>query len=422
MPSRFRELTSALSSRKWIVLSICLLLLVILSVSIAVPLTKSARKNRASSSLEIANSILEKYPLIDGHNDLPYKIRIEGTVGTIDLNSRLDKIFNYSHTDIPRLRKGKLAAQFWSTYVKCDSQYKDAVKKSLEQIDIVKNFVAKYPNTFQFVTSAKGIMEAFKNGKIGSLVGLEGGHSIDSSLGALRMFYDLGVRYMTITHSCNTPWADNWMVDINKTDEFQGLTSFGEKVINEMNRIGMLVDLSHVSKDTMADVLRLAKAPVIYSHSSAFTICNHYRNVQDDILNLTKTNGGVVMVNFYNAYINCYPHNQTRTTLKQVADHIDHIKNLVGVDYVGIGGDYDGVEELPEDLEDVSKYPNLFAELVTRGWNEADLAKLAGGNLLRVFEAAEKVRDEMSSVPPDESFIPRNEDRNTNCSSSFTAI
>lgn len=419
MPSRLSDIVSGQSSRKWLILGIGLVLLVIICVSISVPLATSARRNRGASSLDIANSILEKYPLIDGHNDLPYQIRLKGTVGSTDLNTRLDKIYNVSHTDIPRLRAGKLAAQFWSTYVNCDSQYKDAVKKSLEQIDIVKNFVAKYPKTFQFVTSAQGIKDAFKNHKIGCLVGLEGGHSIDSSLGALRMFYDLGVRYMTITHSCNTPWADNWKTDIDQTWQFNGLSPFGEKVIKEMNRLGMLVDLSHVSNQTMADSLRVTRAPVIFSHSSAFTYCNHYRNVQDEILKLTKENGGVVMVNFYNLYINCYPNNQTRTTLQQVADHIDYIKNLVGADYVGIGGDYDGVEALPDGLEDVSKYPYLFAELVSRKWSEQDLAKLAGENLLRVLEATEKVRDEMSSLPPDEDVIPENEDRNKNCSSSF---
>lgn len=419
MPSRLSDIVSTRSSRKWLILGISLAFVVIICVAISVPLATTSRRNREASSLDIANSILEKFPLIDGHNDLPYQIRLKGTVGSIDLNTRLDKIYNVSHTDIPRLRAGKLAAQFWSTYVSCDSQYKDAVKKSLEQIDIVKNFVAKYPDTFQFVTSAQGIKDAFKNHKIGCLAGLEGGHSIDSSLGALRMFYDLGVRYMTITHSCNTPWADNWKTDIDKSWEFNGLSPFGEKVIKEMNRLGMLVDLSHVSKQTMADCLKVTRAPVIFSHSSAFTYCNHYRNVQDEILKLTKKNGGVVMVNFYNTYINCYPNNQTRTTLQQVADHIDYIKNLVGPDYVGIGGDYDGVEDLPDGLEDVSKYPYLFAELVSRKWSEKDLAKLAGENLLRVLEATEKVRDEMSSLPPDEDIIPKNEDKNNNCSSSF---
>lgn len=373
----------------------------------------------ATGNLAKARCVLESYPLVDGHNDLPYRYRqfANASVYSVDLRADLKVLWNasLSHTDIPRLRKGKLGAQFWACYVPCDSQYKDAVKLSLEQLDVIKKYVTRYPDTFQYVTTAQGILDAFRAGKIGSLVGLEGGHSIDSSLGTLRMFYDLGVRYMTVTHSCNTPWADNWLADTadyNVTKEgpkHGGLTPFGEKVILEMNRLGMLVDLSHVAKDTMIDALRVSRAPVIYSHTSVFKICAHFRNVQDDVLQLTKTNEGVVMVNFYDKYINCPPDNKTLPALSQVADHIDYIKNLIGVDYVAIGADYDGVPSLPVGLEDVSTYPELFAELIRRGWHEEDLQKLAGRNLVRAFLQAEKVRDEMSYMDPYEDILPEKE-------------
>ncbi|XP_052771659.1 dipeptidase 1-like [Mya arenaria] len=353
------------------------------------------------------------YLLVDGHNDLAWSYRkwANNSVYTVDLKS---VIWNTTeaHTDIPRLRKGQLGAQFWACYVVCKSSYKDSVLLSLEQLDVIKKFVTRYSDTFEWVTTSKGIMGAFKAGKIGSLVGLEGGHSIDSSFGALRMFYDLGVRYMTVTHSCNTPWADNWQVDaadFNVTvmgKPVGGLTEFGKKVILEMNRIGMLVDLSHAAKATMISTLEIASAPVIFSHSSAFSLCNHFRNVQDDVLKLVKLNGGLVMVNFYDRYITCFPSNETIATLSQVADHIEHIENLIGVDHVGIGADYDGVPTHPVGLEDVSTYPMLFAELVRRGWNEVDLQKLAGRNLIRVFRQAEKVKAEMAHLPPQESHLP----------------
>ncbi|KAL4222832.1 dipeptidase 1 (renal) [Mactra antiquata] len=371
----------------------------------------------AKTNLEKAHCVLDSYPLVDGHNDLPYRYRMfaNNSVYNVDLTSDLRLTWdpNVSHTDIPKMRKGKLGAQFWADYVPCASNYKDAVRLSLEQLDVIKKYVARYPETFEFVTTAQGILDAFKDGKIGSLIGLEGGHSIDSSLGTLRMFYTLGVRYMTVTHSCNVPWADNWLADTpdyNETLEgpkHDGLTAFGEKVILEMNRLGMLVDLSHVAKATMEDALRISKAPVIYSHSSAFEYCNHYRNVQDSVLRLTKENGGVVMVNFYDKYINCEPNLKDTPTLSQVADHIEYIKNLIGVDYVGIGADYDGVPSVPVGLEDTSTYPALFAELIKRGWNEENLQKLAGRNLIRVFKQAEKVSDEMGHLPPYEDIQPQ---------------
>ncbi|CAH1780218.1 unnamed protein product [Owenia fusiformis] len=394
----------------------------VLGVAIGVPLSKRQADNTdGSTSLQRARDILSNNPLIDGHNDLPwqYKKQANNSVESIDLEQSLKGIWSPTHTDIPRLREGRVGAQFWAAYVPCDSQYKDAVRLSFEQCDTVRRFVKKFPDTFQFVTSAQEIEDAFAAGKIGSMIGLEGGHSIDSSLATLRMFYDVGVRYMTVTHSCNTPWADNWLEDEKPLaeQEFGGLSAFGELVILEMNRLGMLVDLSHVSKATMEDALRVTKAPVIYSHTSAYTICNHYRNVQDDVLQLTKENNGVVMVNFYDKYINCPPGNTTNATLSQVADHIDHIKDLIGADYVGIGADYDGVATLPQGLEDVSTYPEMFAELIDRGWTDEDLIKLAGGNLLRVFRAAEEVSKQMAAdgVPPYEELIDESTLKNKSC-------
>lgn len=354
-----------------------------------------------------AIGILEKYPLVDGHNDLPWQYRkfTKNKVFTSETN--LTSGWPAIHTDIPRLRRGKLGAQFWAVFAHCNGSYKDVVRQSLDQIDVIKKFVKRYPETFEFVTTAQGIEDAYlKRGKIGSLIGLEGGHSIDSSLGNLRLYYELGVRYMTVTHSCNTPWADNWMVDIDKTPKLNGLSRFGQNVIREMNRLGMMVDLSHVSHDTMIDALQTTTAPVIFSHSSAFAICNHYRNVQDDVLHATKTNQGVVMVNFYSPYVNCPPHNITGVgNISQVADHIDYIKKLIGIDYVGIGADYDGVDILPAGLEDVSKYPDLFSELIRRGYTEEDLLKLAGKNLVRVFRAVEQERDNLRSQAPYEQPI-----------------
>ncbi|XP_076461326.1 dipeptidase 1-like [Babylonia areolata] len=390
-------------------------------VGVAVYLSNRSDFDISKASLEHrvkrAEEILDKYPLVDGHNDLPWQYRSHVNNSVYHSGVNLTAGWSAVHTDIPRLRTGKVGAQFWAAFVHCNSSYKDAVRQSLDQVDVIKKIVRAYPETFEWVTTAQGIEDAFKAGKIGSLIGLEGGHSIDSSLGNLRMFYELGVRYMTVTHSCNTPWADNWLVDTpNNTAEFGGLTRFGEMVIKEMNRLGMLVDLSHVSHDTMVDAIVTSRAPVIFSHSSAFSYCNHYRNVQDDVLDMTKTNKGVVMVNFYSPYINCAPNYLNDTvngTLSQVADHIDYIKNRIGVDYVGIGADYDGVPTLPVGLEDVSTYPALFAELLKRRWTEEDLMKLAGKNLVRVFREAERVRDTLRTEEPYEALIS-NVDANYN--------
>ncbi|XP_052247141.1 dipeptidase 1-like isoform X1 [Dreissena polymorpha] len=283
------------------------------------------RKNSTNIHLDRARCVLESYPLIDGHNDLAalYGIFANDSVYSVDLNSDMSFVWNhsYSRVDIPKLRMGLLGGQFWSCWVPCDAQYRDAVRMTLEQLDVIKRFINYYPGTFQFVDTSDDVLKSFHAGKIASMIGLEGGHSIDSSLGALRMYYELGVRYMTVTHSCNTPWADNWMVDeptYNGT-VLNGLTPFGKTVILEMNRLGMIVDLAHVAKKTMLDVLNVTRAPVLFTHSSVFSLCNHHRNVQDDVLLKTKANGGVVMVNFYTFFVTCSPNYKTEATLSDVA-------------------------------------------------------------------------------------------------------
>ncbi|XP_074645416.1 dipeptidase 1-like isoform X2 [Tubulanus polymorphus] len=392
----------------------------IVGLAVGIPLTKRSL-TQSLTPLQRARQLLQQTPLIDGHNDLPYRYTIyaDNSVETVNLRERPPN-WNISHTDIDRLRRGQVGAQFWAAFVLCKTQQKDAVRATLEQIDVIKRYVALYPDVFEFVTSAQGILDAFKRKRIASLIGVEGGHSIDSSLGALRMMYDLGTRYMTLTHNCNTPWADNSIVDSGKqTAQFPktGLNDFGKEVVREMNRIGMLVDISHVSEAVMMTVLNISEAPVIFSHSSSYALCAHSRNVKDTTLKfLAEKNKGVVMVNFFSNFINCPPaYNSTLANLTMVADHIDHIKNVAGADHVGIGADYDGVPWVPEGLDDVSKYPELFAELIMRGWSDDDLKKLAGENLLRVFKKAEEVRDRMSQMKPIDTVIPLESVANVSC-------
>ncbi|CAK9810915.1 Dipeptidase 1 [Anthophora quadrimaculata] len=349
---------------------------------------------------------LDSAPLIDGHNDLAYNLYelLNNNLDEFNFTKNLTddklwgtKVCDSCYTDLPRLRKGKLGAQFWAAYVDCSSQYKDAVQLTLRQIDVIKRLVAKYPDDLEFVTEANNIEEAWKNRKIGSMIGVEGGHSIDSSLAVLRLYYELGVRYMTLTHMCNTPWADSSLVNDSSV---HNLTEFGQAVVYEMNRLGMLVDLSHVSHNVMRHVLLITKAPVMFSHSSAFTVCRNYRNVPDDVLHMVKKNNGVVMVNFYSNYVNC--NSSRKATIQDVVDHINYIRNFIGADYVGIGADFDGVESMPEGLEDVSKYTDLFDRLyeseVEPRWTKEELEKVAGRNLIRVFRAAEEVRDQLAKT------------------------
>ncbi|XP_078601683.1 dipeptidase 1-like [Branchiostoma floridae x Branchiostoma japonicum] len=377
-----------------------------------------------SDDLSRAKEILSQVPLVDGHNDLPMFLEdtVDDVIEDINLENDLRPLLgNKSQTDIPRLREGKVGAQFWSSFFSCRSQYKDAVRRALAQIDVIYRIVRKYPDVFEFATSSDDITDIFRRGKIASLIGLESGHGIDSSLAALRMFYELRVRYVTLTHSCDTPWAASSTHDTPVGD---GLTEFGQKVVLEMNRLGMLVDLSHVSHRTMRDVLDVTGAPVIFSHSSAYAICPVARNVPDDVLDRMKTNGGIVMVNFYPGFINCTANwtHWEHVTLEEVADHVDYIRDRAGEDHVGIGGDFDGIGgSHPRGLEDVSTYPRLFAELLRRGWTEEQLKKLAGNNFLRVFRKVEEVRDKLQSERrPYEDHISEEDLGNQTCRTTNT--
>ncbi|CAH0551698.1 unnamed protein product [Brassicogethes aeneus] len=352
-------------------------------------------------------AVLDNFPLIDGHNDLPWNIFLNAKNHLekckIEADLTKDELFGSKNcvscvTDLPRLKKGKLGAQFWAAYVDC-TKSKDPVLDTLEQIDVIKRMVRKYPNDLKFTTTADGILEAFKEKKIASLIGVEGGHSIDNHLSVLRAFYDLGVRYLTLTHTCNLDWADSSLVDDPKSTHKKGnLNDFGKKIVLEMNRLGMLVDLSHVSKNIMWDVLNVTRSPIIFSHSSAKAIYSHSRNVDDDVLLKVKLNGGIVMVNFFSQFIS-----RGNATIKDVTDHINHIADIAGIDHVGIGSDFDGVPSYPKGLEDTSKYPDLFDLLREQNktkWTVENLEKLAGRNFIRVFKTNEKIRDDLTKEEP----------------------
>ncbi len=326
--------------------------------------------------------------LFDGHNDLPWEVRKRGKSSFDELDISVDQ--PELHTDIRRLREGGLKAQFWSVYVPADTaETGDALIQTLEQIDIVDRMVARYGDVFEMASTADDVARITAGGRIACMMGIEGGHSIEGSLANLQRLYDRGCRYMTLTHSKTLPWA------YSATDELKhnGLTAFGKEVVNEMNRIGMLVDLSHVSPQVMKQAIEISKAPVIFSHSSAFAISDHPRNVPDDVLQLVKQNGGVVMVNFYSKYVISSETRQRNEkapgSIHDVLDHIDHIVRVAGVDHVGIGSDFDGVPQLPNQLEDVSKYPLITQELINRGYSKSDIHKILGGNVMRALRGAE---------------------------------
>ncbi|XP_040897553.1 dipeptidase 1 [Toxotes jaculatrix] len=380
---------------------------VISAVHLALWVSSYAITSAEDPHLTRALKLMSETPLIDGHNDLPWQLRkqFNNELNKVDLNT-----LSTTHTNIPKIKEGRLGAQFWSAYVPCDTQYKDAVRQTLEQIDVIHRMCQKYPETFMFATSSKDIMDAFSMNKTASLIGVEGGHSLDSSLGALRTMYQLGVRYLTLTHSCNTPWADNWLVDTgSEPSQHNGLSPFGKQLIMEMNRLGMLIDLAHVPVTVMNQVLDMSKAPVIFSHSSAYSICQHKRNVPDDVLKRVNETGGIVMVNFYNDYVTC----SKTAKLSDVADHFDHIKKVAGAGIIGFGGDYDGVTRLPEGLEDVSKVPKLVAELLRRGWTDDEVKAALGDNLLRVLTEVERVGHSLSGTSPDDVPIPYEEVKNS---------
>ncbi|MBW3670652.1 MAG: dipeptidase [Acidobacteria bacterium] len=390
----------------------------------------------AQDHIGTAKRILREVPLIDGHNDLPWELhqQVRGQLTEIDLRSNTSMREKPMHTDIPRLRAGGLGAQFWSVYVPMRIAGPQAVKTVLEQIDLVERFTRQYDDTFEMAYTADDIVRIHRAGRIASLIGAEGGHSIDNSLAILRQLYDAGTRYMTLTHSDNTVWVDS------ATDDPQhgGLAPFGEEIVREMVRLGMLVDLSHTSPDAMHDVLDLTPAPVIFSHSSARALTGHPRNVPDDVLRRLKDNGGIVMVTFVTVFVSeerrvwsaeqgaekkrleaLHPGDpdarqraleewerqnlRPEATLEQVADHIDHVRDVAGIDHIGIGSDFDGISTTPVGLGDVSTFPALFAELLERGYSEADLKKIAGLNFLRVMLQAEQISAELRlTIAPSE--------------------
>ncbi|HEU4800615.1 MAG TPA: dipeptidase [Gemmatimonadales bacterium] len=394
-----------------------LLVLALVLAGAALPATLHAQSD--ADALAHARRLLESHPLVDGHNDLPWEIRTQRE-HPMDVEAYDLRTTTPGHTDLARLREGLVGAQFWSIYVPGEVRDSGFARMQLEEFDIARRMIARYPELLVPAYSADDIEKAFREKKIASLLGMEGGHVIENSLGALRAYYDLGARYLTLTHNVTLDWADA----AADSATHGGLTDFGREVVREMNRLGMLVDLSHVSPGTMSDALDVTRAPVIFSHSSARALTDHVRNVPDSILKRLPANGGVVMVTFVPGFIstaimeheaagNAFwrslrslsdsterrakmqewraEHPRPKATIDDVADHIEHVRDVAGIDHVGIGSDFDGITETPVGLEDVSTFPALFAELIQRGWSDEDLAKLAGGNVIRALRAAEAV-------------------------------
>ncbi len=386
----------------------------------------------STAEFAAARDLLSRFPLIDGHNDLPWALRKAGSLdpAKTDISAPVD----FTHTDLPRLARGGVGGQFWSVFVPAESEA--AVTTTLEQIDLVHQLVARYPDRLELALTAADVRRISAAGKVASLMGAEGGHSIASSLPTLRAFYQLGVRYMTLTHNLNTPWADS----ATDTPAVGGLTAFGREVVREMQRLGMLVDLSHVAATTMMDALDTAEAPVIFSHSSARAVCDHPRNVPDDVLARLPVNGGLCMINFVPGFVSqrcrdwareltaemerrgldahgwldaqawedrkefrrewAQAHPEPAATLADVVEHAEHVREIAGIDHIGVGSDFDGVGSLPVGLEDVSRYPALIAALLERGWSEQDCGKLACGNLLRVLSDAEAAATALQAARP----------------------
>lgn len=406
----------------------------------------TAQKVSEEQAIATAQAALEAAPVFDGHNDAPGQLRSRenNQINDFDFTDTMDEHGHVGgadgamHTDLNRLKQGKVGAQFWSVYVPHNANEAAAVQQTIEQIDVTKRLIARNPDTMRYALTADQVETAMRDGKVASLLGMEGGYSIGSNLGVLRQFHAMGARYMTLTHNSNIPWADS-ATDAPKHD---GLTDFGKDVVREMNRLGMLVDLSHVSEATMMDALDVATAPVIFSHSGARAVTPHPRNVPDSVLTRLPANGGVVMVvalpRFINekvrqwdarragviaqarvehlgnpegaakavaAWVAANP--EPKSVIRDVADHIDHIRAVAGVEHIGIGGDYDGMPIGPEGMEDVSGYPALFTELARRGYSQAELEMIASRNILRVMRAAEAYAAQVASEPPIETLISR---------------
>ena len=399
-------------------------LLVSITAACAMSIVSAQQRRPAEETaalLDHARALLKQAPVIDGHNDFPWALRehdASRNLDALDISRSQPGIM----TDIPRLKAGGVGGQFWSVYVPVEVKGGEAVTETLEEIDTVYRMVRKYPETFAIASDADDVDRISKEGKVASMMGVEGGHCIDNSLAVLRMYYRLGARYMTLTHFKNTDWADS----STDTPKFHGLAPFGEEVVKEMNWLGMLVDVSHVSADTARAAIRVSQAPVIFSHSDAFALTDHPRNVPDDVLQMLKTNGGVIMASFVPGFVSedlhkwndahdaeqnrlkeLHPnddaavktgmdqwaagHPEPHATISQVADHIDHIRQVAGIDHIGLGSDFDGIEQVIPELNDVSKYPLLVAELLRRGYSDADVKKITHENILRVMREAEKV-------------------------------
>jgi membrane dipeptidase len=416
---------------------------IVFTVTCMAGLAVSAAVRAAPDLAARVDRVLAETPLIDGHNDLPWEIRtrFKSDLESVDLAADTSGLPAPAGgaplmTDIPRMRAGRMGGQFWSVWIPVEITGYAAVATTLEQIDLVKRMCARYPGDFEMAYTATDARRIHHSRKIACLIGIEGGHQINDSLPVLRQMYAAGARYMTLTHTSNTDWADS----ATDSPAHHGLTPFGREVVREMNRLGMLVDLSHVSPETMEAALAVTEAPVIYSHSSARALVDHPRNVPDDVLRRVAANGGVVMANFAPGYVsderrrwdaddaaeqtrfNSPPyvglyigqperakaalaaweaaHPRPSATLAQVADHIEHLRSVAGVDHVGLGSDFDGIEDAPVGLDAVNRYPALLAELMRRGWADADIAKLAGGNVLRVMEEAERVAYKLRNRAP----------------------